>query len=184
MRLNSIIEKIKKNSPISVSSPYKKASVAIIIRIIENEAHLIFVLRSEKLKEHPGQIGFPGGRVEKSDINLIETAIRETKEEIGIDISEADCIGRIDDFVTNTSYQVMPYVFLYKGSQEYTLSDEHEEIFEVSLNYLLDPKNELSKKGFYFEREWILYSYKINDGRIVWGATGCMLNDFLSVLRS
>lgn len=184
MLLNSIIEKIKKNSPLSVSSPYKKASVAIILREINNVAHIIFVLRSQNLKEHPGQIAFPGGRVEDSDHDLIHTAIRETKEEIGIDLSYSDCIGRIDDFITNTSYQVTPYVFLYKGNQDYLISDEHEDLFEVDLNYLINVENEQSKKGFYYEREWVLYSYKINNGKIVWGATGCMLNDFLSVLRS
>ena len=110
MALNSIIEKIKKNSPISVSSPYKKAAVAIIIKTIDDKPHIIFVLRSNKLKEHAGQIAFPGGRVDEEDDDLIKTAIRETKEEIGIDLDKKDCIGRIDDFITNTSYHVICHV--------------------------------------------------------------------------
>lgn len=184
MVLNQLIEKIKNNDPLSISSPYRKAAVAIIIRLVNNTPNIIFVLRSSDLKEHPGQIAFPGGRIDKKDTNLIDTAIRETHEEIGITLTSTDCIGRIDDFITNTSYHVTPYIFKYTGHEEYKLSDEHEDIFEVSLEFLLDENNQSSKKGFYYDREWILYSYKINDNQIIWGATGCMLFDFLQVLRS
>ncbi len=130
-----------------VDEPLRKRlrPAAVLIPIIERQHGLSLILtqRSAKLRQHAGQISFPGGRYEHQDQHLLTTALRETEEEIGLARRHIDLIGRIDDYYTVTGYQVTPVIGLVTPPFDLT-PDDHEvaEVFEVPLEFILNPRNQ------------------------------------------
>lgn len=127
------------------ASNLRKASV--LVGFVERQQGLsvLFTKRAGHLKHHPGQISFPGGKFEKSDGNLYQTAKREAKEEIGL---EEDCIhilGQLPELVTISHFAVTPIVALIDPSYEMVIDhNEVEEVFEVPASYLLNAQHLLS----------------------------------------
>ena len=176
-------EIIKSYTASSFSSPYQKASVAIVMLKKNKKDFIVFTKRSDNMREHAGEISFPGGRVEEEDQSLLHTAVRETEEEIGVKLSNEEYIGRVDDSLTTSKYHVYPFVFSVKRELYYHKSLEISELIEVPIDHLLDPKNCKLEKVLYHNEMRDLYSYRYKS-YIIWGATGYILNNFLSLLRS
>jgi 8-oxo-dGTP pyrophosphatase MutT (NUDIX family) len=174
---------IRSYSPFSFSSPYQKASVAILMRKESNENFIVFTKRSDNMREHAGEISFPGGRIEEQDFTLYDTAVRETEEEIGVKLYEKEYIGRIDDSLTTSKYHIYPFVFSTERELHYHKSLEISELIEVPLSHLLKAENCKLEKVLYQNEMRELYSYTYED-YIIWGATGYILNNFLSLLQS
>ena len=157
---------------------------AVLVPILEknDQLHILFTKRTENVEIHKGQISFPGGHVDKTDKDLMETALRETQEEIGISPSKIEILGAIDDSNTSTGFIVTPYVGLLKSERNYIIEEaEIQRIIEVPLTYLMDNKKwhkeEFNHKGRIYIGEYILYG---NDK--IWGATAKMLRQFLNLL--
>ncbi len=103
---------------------------------------MLFTRRTAHLKRHAGQVSFPGGRVHENDVSLVETALRETQEETGIEPAFVTIAGFLDAYETGTGYAILPVVgVVSEGFALAPCANEVAEIFEVPLSFLLDTKN-------------------------------------------
>lgn len=117
----------------------RKASVLIGFVERTNGLNIVLTKRAQHLKHHPGQISFPGGKYEKSDGNLFNTAIREAEEEIGIRADDISTFGQLPEIVTITKFSVTPVMaFINPQYQPKIDPNEVEEVFEVPADHLLD----------------------------------------------
>lgn len=166
-----------------IAATLKPAGVLILVRSHSNELSVLLTQRSADLKLHAGQVSFPGGRMEDSDADIEVTALRETREEIGIAEEHVSIIGYLETMPTVTGYAVSPIVGLVDGSVELKIDKtEVEYAFEVPLEFLLDPANHRM-----VPREWQGLSFSMvefhYDGQRIWGATAQMLLRFLNIIK-
>lgn len=156
---------------------YKPAAVLVPIVMRGDDPTIILTKRASHLNNHAGQISFPGGRAEEVDLGPVETALRESAEEIALDPDLVDVIGTLNTYLTVTHYSVTPVVGLIEpGFKLDADAGEVAEIFEVPLRFLLDKNNHKKHSGFHngIERFW--YAMPYND-YYIWGATAGMLKD-------
>lgn len=152
---------------------------AVLIPLFPDSQKILFTKRNENLKQHQGQIAFPGGRFEVSDSSLVETALRETKEEVGIDRKYIEVIGRLNPLVTTSQHYVYPYVGLVEDKAEITINpDEVQEYFFADITHLLNQEN-CEKELF----KGILLPYYQVDNYKIWGVTQQILTEFLNRVR-
>lgn len=164
----------------------KRASVLIPLVQRDGALKVLLTQRTEHLSNHAGQISFPGGRAEEYDSSPIETALRETEEEIGLSRRHVEVLGLLPEHVTGTGYRVTPVVALVAPPFELTADpNEVADIFEVPLAYLMD--------GMRHQR----LSYELPEGKgrrsfyampyeryFIWGATAAMLRNLFHFLRA
>ena len=126
----------------SVAGVLTPASVLFPLVVRDGNFHVLLTQRTEHLRDHPGQISFPGGRVEEEDASPAHTALREAREEIGLQSACVDIIGYLPDYCTITGYRVTPVVAVVTPPFDLRL-DAHEVAgaFEVPLAFLMDPHN-------------------------------------------
>ena len=162
---------------------YKPA--AVLVPLVQREAlTLLLTQRPMHMKHHPGQISFPGGRVEASDADAIAAALRETQEEIGLASHHIDIIGALPPYHTVTNYAVTPVVALVQPPFELTLdANEVADAFEVPLDFILDPANHEKRSRPWQGRERHFYAMPYQD-RFIWGATAAMLRNLYHFLRA
>lgn len=117
----------------------RQAAVLILVIPHPGGAHLVYTLRKGHLQDHAGQISFPGGGRERSDATLLDTALREAREEIGLASSDVEVLGRLEEmYIPPSDYRVIPFVGLLPRQAELTLAPEEvEEIFTVPLGDLM-----------------------------------------------
>ena len=136
---------------------------------------VLLTRRTDHLHHHPGQISFPGGRVEAHDLSPVMTALRETEEEIGLDPDRVELLGELPDYCTGTGFRVTPVVGLVHPPFELKLDAfEVAEAFEVPLSFLLDPANHQRHRMEYQGRMREYYAMPYGD-YFIWGATAGML---------
>ena len=162
---------------------YKPA--AVLIPLVQRAAlTLLLTERPLHMKHHPGQISFPGGRVEASDIDAAATALRETEEEIGLARKHIEIIGTLPAYHTVTHYAVTPVVALVRLPFQLTLdANEVADAFEVPLDFILDPANHEKRSRAWFGRERHFYAMPYED-KFIWGATAAMLRNLYHFLRA
>ncbi|MFN3076856.1 MAG: CoA pyrophosphatase [Alphaproteobacteria bacterium] len=168
-----------------LSSDVVTTPAAVLVPLVDRPGGLtlLFTRRTEHLHHHGGQICFPGGRMEEGDGGVIDTALRETAEEIGLDIRRIQVIGRLDDYRTITGFLVTPIVGILEPPFELAPDTfEVAEVFEMPLSYLLDPANHqrITVKGSDPPRSAYAVTY---EGRVIWGATAGMLMNLYRILR-
>ncbi|WP_198118430.1 CoA pyrophosphatase [Massilia rhizosphaerae] len=161
---------------------------AVLIPIVRRSEGLTVLLtqRTEHLTNHAGQVSFPGGRAEEDDSSPIETALRETQEEIGLMRRHVEIVGVLPDHVTASAYVVTPVVGLVTPPFDLTAeSNEVAAIFEVPLRFLMDGMNhqrmsfELPDGGG--RRSFYAMPY---ERFFIWGATAGMLRNLFHLLRA
>jgi 8-oxo-dGTP pyrophosphatase MutT (NUDIX family) len=159
----------------------KCAAVLIPLLRQDDEWHLLFTRRTDKVESHKGQVSFPGGACDEGETTPEETALREANEEIGIDPQKVRVLGKIMNMITITSFRVTPVVGIIQWPTVLHLGkDEVERVFTIPLNWLAEKNNrwEFSMPG----RNRSLIVYHPYDGELLWGATARMTVDFLKVL--
>ncbi|MEO8719326.1 MAG: CoA pyrophosphatase [Burkholderiales bacterium] len=153
----------------------RRASVLVPIVARPDQLTMLLTRRTAHLKNHSGQIAFPGGGAEDGDASAEATALREAHEEIGLDPARVELLGRLSDYHTRTDFRVTPVVGLVAPPFELRL-DAHEvdEAFEVPLSFLLDPANHLRHQREFQGRQVPFYAIPYRD-YYIWGATAGML---------
>ena len=170
--------------PVLIPPPEGVTRAAVLILLTEGPggAEVLLTVRSQDVRHHKGQVSFPGGVTEDGDQDELATAVRETVEEVGLDPASTRVLGRLDDYVTITSYHVTPFVAAmpsFAGLRPMT--DEIVELFSFPIAFMADPRNvervPLERLG---RAEEVLF-VQFGD-RQIWGATARMLNNLLEVV--
>lgn len=158
------------------------AAVLLPIYYKEGQYYILFTKRTNKVKEHKGQISFPGGAYEEGDEMLVNTALRECAEEIYLNTEDIEVLGELDDVVSRTSrYIISPFVGLISWPHQLKADGEEvEEIIEVSIRALLDRDSLRVDSEVLNGKEVPLYFYHYK-GTVIWGATAWILNQFLDI---
>ncbi len=165
----------------------RPAAVLLLIRPIEGEPHLLFMRRTEKVHTHKGQISFPGGGFKPEDKTLVNTALRESEEEVGVSPDRVRILGQLPGTDTVVSrFIIYPFVGILidpENPLEFVADDfEVAELIHLPLRALLDPRNVR-------EEIWVMrgnpqpvnfYHYK---NLVIWGATARILDNFVSEIR-
>ena len=152
--------------------------------VLRDEPTILFTRRTAHLARHAGQVSFPGGRAEAGDLSLVETALRETKEETGIGAEHVSVAGFLDAYETGTGFAILPVVgLLTQGFGLLPNPAEVEEVFEVPLAFLLDPVNRRrdSREWQGRRREFHVFEY---GAHYIWGATAAIVVNFCDRMRA
>ncbi len=188
----NIIESIKDRLKQSLSQRQKKwhvdgsrvrAAVLVPIYCKHGQLHILLIKRTETVRVHKGEISFPGGTYEYEDGTLVNTALRESAEEIGLRPEDAEILGELDDELSlTTNYNISPFVAFIPWPYKFRLSpEETEEIINVPVQSLLDKTSRHRETRIVDGKAIIVHSYHY-ENRVIWGATACILNKFLSIL--
>jgi 8-oxo-dGTP pyrophosphatase MutT (NUDIX family) len=136
---------------------------------------MLFTQRAEETPAHPGQISFPGGRVQESDADAVDTALRETLEEIGLEPRFIEPLGAWDQYETGTGFRITPILGLVEPGFELKLDPrEVASVFEAPLSFLFDPANHERRTGEWRGYKRHYYAMPYGD-RFIWGATAGMI---------
>lgn len=165
-----------------ITRPLREAAVLVPIIDYPDQPTVLLTRRTEGLRQHPGQISFPGGALEHGDAGPVAAAIRETQEETGMDTADIDVLGFLDTYLTITSFAITPVVARIPPGKELKPDPrEVDEIFEVPLRFLLDGSNVRQHVGRRGNLRVRYYSIPYEDKNI-WGATAGMLVNLSSKL--
>lgn len=158
------------------------AAVLFPIVLREQAPTVLLTRRTDHLKDHPGQISFPGGRVESDDPSPIHTALREAEEEIGLPRASVEVLGFLPEYRTGTGFRITPVVALVAPPLSLALDAfEVAEAFEVPLSFLLDPDN--FRRHSLVHQGHLRHYYAVPYGeRFIWGATAGMIASLLHLL--
>ena len=163
----------------------KKAGVLVLIfPDKDNEANLLLTKRATYKGNHSAQISFPGGKVEEGDVSIVETALREANEEIGINVESVKVIKKVTkSYIPPSNFMVTPTLGYVTLMPQFKINYEVAEIISISLKDLLDDDKQIKKvmSTSYMENiEVPCYQFK---GHIVWGATAMILSEIKELLK-
>ena len=171
-----------------------RAAAAVLVGLVPREdgVHVLLTRRTEHLRDHAGQISFPGGRAEAHDADAVATALRETEEEVGLAAGLVDVLGTLPGYTTITSYLVTPVVALVQPT--FTVRPdtfEVAEVFEVPLQFLMTPTHHRRHEFEYLgqPRRFLSMPWQgvAADGQpreyFIWGATAAMIRNLYGFLR-
>ncbi|MFQ6673045.1 MAG: CoA pyrophosphatase [Candidatus Tectimicrobiota bacterium] len=162
-------------------STLRNAAVLVPLFEAAGEARLLFTKRSDTVEHHKGQVSFPGGGRDPQDASLLETALRETEEEIGLKASDVTVLGALDDFVTSTNFVVSPFVGLVPCPYDFTINDiEIDELFSVPVSSLLAKENFHLLTAIRPGKPQPQYLFRARP-HVIWGTTGRILYQFLTI---
>ena len=165
-----------------VDSSLTPAGVTLLIYPKDGEYCILLNKRTDTVDDHKGEISFPGGRKDPKDKTLLDTALRETHEEMGISPDDVDVLGEIDDIPTNTSYLISTFVGTIPYPYEFAPSEaEVAEVLEVPISTLMDHnsvRDEVRVRDGELMNS-VSYSY---GGHLIFGATARILSRFLELL--
>ena len=154
------------------------SAIVLPVFLKNGEYYILFIKRAETVKDHKGQISFPGGRYEEQDRSLLETALRECEEEIGLPKEKIEVLGELDECATRTTnYRIATFVSLISYPFNFTL-DKHEieKIIEIPISAFsgycgkAQMKTRDGTPEYYYE------------GECIWGATAIILKQFLELI--
>lgn len=160
-----------------------RAGVLIPLFPKDGVLHVLFTKRTSEVEHHKGQISFPGGVTDESDADIVSTALRESKEEIGLSQENVEILGIFDDLPTPTGFIITPVVgYLPEVPPLKPNHLEVAEIFDVPLPFFLNRQNErvvpMERQG----KGWDVYFYSYQNTYEIWGATAYILRSFLTSL--
>jgi 8-oxo-dGTP pyrophosphatase MutT (NUDIX family) len=151
---------------------------AVLVPVVDHaEPTVLLTQRAQHLPNHPGQISFPGGKIDKGDADPLAAALRETEEEIGLDRGLVEPLGYLDLYMTTLGYRIVPVIARVKPGFSLKLNTgEVDNVFEVPLAFLMDQAN-LERHA----RDWngmTRHFYAITfGGRYIWGVTAGILRN-------
>ena len=167
------------NLKIQYDENYKLASVLVVI--YGKDPLIVMTEKPKHMKFHAGEISFPGGKLEKDDSDLLQTALRETSEEIGLDIPREQIIGQLEPVMTlNSGFLILPFISVIDAIPQLSANHEVENIFHIPLEPFLntmakdlDPAHNIIQEMYTFEYQ----------NQIVWGASARILKQIRNLLQ-
>ena len=176
--------------PLPGMQPEKPAPAAVLIPLVEDKGEwkLLFIKRTSQPEDrHSGQIAFPGGRADLTDRGLLNTALREAAEEIGVKPEDVKVLGQSCSITTVTNYKITPFVGILPWPYPLTLSKiEVEKYFLIPLAWLNDPQNRQQKiwhSRSNPEVDLPVIFFQEIYGEVLWGATAQIVVDFLEIIQ-
>jgi len=170
----------------SISDDGLSQSAVLVPVLCKDGLHqILFTKRSHQVVHHKGQVSFPGGMRHEDDKNLLETAIRETSEEIGLQKQDIEILGELDDHVTVSSkFIISPFVGFIPYPYDFKISHgEIDELFCVPVPALLQLTDAIQEHQDIDGQVFRTYSYDY-DGRVIWGATAGILHQLLDIWKA
>jgi 8-oxo-dGTP pyrophosphatase MutT (NUDIX family) len=149
---------------------------AVLIPIVDHEEPTVLLTqRSAHLKEHSGQVAFPGGKIDATDASPLDAALREAEEEVGLDRSFIDPIGYLGVYGTGFGFRILPTLARVKPGFNLTINhSEVDDAFEVPLSFLMNPANHQLRSKEFRGMERTYYEMPFAE-RYIWGATAGIL---------
>jgi 8-oxo-dGTP pyrophosphatase MutT (NUDIX family) len=178
-RLKKLLSSIDKRTVIDDSRIPTAVLVPLYYR--DGQCHILFTRRTETVRTHKGQISFPGGVYQDEDVSLVNTALRESTEEIGLNAQDVEILGELDDEPSAAAnYLITPFVGFIPWPYRFILSkDEVEEIIGVPVSELLGGGCRFQEVET-LEGKVLSYAYQYQE-TVIWGATARILKQFLSI---
>ncbi len=167
--------------PFQADAHLKCAAVLVPLVHFQDDWHIIYTRRTDKVESHKGQVSFPGGACDEGEITPEQTALREADEEIGINPADVKVIGKLSRMVTISKFRVSPVVGIIPFPYAFkTAGIEVARVFTIPLLWLADRNNywEFSLPG----SSRSVIAYHPYDGELLWGATARMTVDFMKIL--
>jgi nudix motif 8 len=161
----------------------KEAGVLLPLCTVAGKPSILFTVRSSNLREHKGEVSFPGGMRDEHDVNIIQTALRETMEEIFVEPRNVQVLGPFVSLPNRSMSTKVTAIVGYLGAidplaMKYNHS-EVSQIFTVDLETLLKPTD----IEVFRDSGMRIPSWKVHDGHRIWGLTGYILNEFISAIK-
>jgi 8-oxo-dGTP pyrophosphatase MutT (NUDIX family) len=152
------------------------APAAVLVAVVDRpDPTVILTLRPETMRKHPGQVSFPGGRIDPDDDGPVAAALREAEEEIGLPSGRVEVIGIADRYRTVTGFEVTPVLAIVPPDLKLTPHPgEVAAVFEAPLRHIFDPAHQQVRRAVWRGRERTYYEIEW-DGRKIWGATAAMI---------
>ena len=188
--LNQVRDKLVQNIEIVSSEKFSQlellhSAVLVPITYHQDEFKLIYTKRSSELVRHKGQVSFPGGIIEQGDKSPIDTALRETYEEINIQKHQIDLLGMMEPFNSQTGFFIYPVVgFIQDLNGLKRNGTEVDRIFCIPFQWLADPKNseltDYKTSDGNIRKVWLFEMY---ENELLWGITALITKSFLQLVK-
>lgn len=178
------LELIERNREL-MKTAKQAAVLALFYPNINNETHLILILRKTYKGVHSAQVGFPGGKFEDDDIDLQMTALRETYEEVGVVMDTVNVLKQMTPmYIPPSNFTVHPFFGITQSTPDFVKQDEEvEDLIEVSLSHFLDESTLIQTSVPTSHKVKVeVPAFKLND-HIVWGATAMILSEVKDLLK-
>jgi 8-oxo-dGTP pyrophosphatase MutT (NUDIX family) len=181
--LANVVGEISDELRAAISAPSHRAAVLVALQERADGLHLLLTERASHLAHHPGQVSFPGGRIEPGDASAVDAALREAEEEVGLSPACVEVVGCLAPHATGTGFSVTPVVGFVRGPfVPRPDPNEVSAVFDVPLDYLLDEANVRVEYRERFNSRFRMYEFRFGGFRI-WGATAAMLMSFVGLIR-
>lgn len=151
----------------------KLRDAAVLIAVVERNGvpSVILTQRTEQLRSHSGQVAFPGGRIDATDLTPEAAALRETHEEIGLAPEALEIVGRMPDYASGSGYRISPVLAVADPSADMRINPaEVADAFEVPLEFLMDPRNHKTESRIWQGKERFYWVMPFGE-RYIWGVT-------------
>lgn len=157
---------------------YRKAAVMILFMENNGSPHVLLTQRTDRVSTHKGQVSFPGGGYDSTDRDFLETALRETKEEVGINPESIELLGEFDEYMSISGFHVHVFAGALNMVQEYNMCrDEIDCILEVPFSLFCREKYSSHEQIHFNGMDYELYYYNYGSS-VIWGMTARILTDF------